>query len=380
MAGSIPLIDAIKNRQIERVRCLIEETDFKRANKEDVILEAVLSEDVDILSELIKKGFDVNKRNQVGSPLVQASILGHKGMMKTLLANGALMDAEEGAEEQLKEGLADAWTNHADEAVYQWMVYEYPQQVALATDEKRVLEQRLDELFREKYIDKVGEETWASIKDNTIKALAMTMWPKQFSFSESLDGLEEKVLKYEAALTLLQSTEVSALFSVKQKALLTRLMDMLSRLKVSESLAGDGKLHTKMRGLVQDLESSVDGFLQNKMRYKAFKAEVNAYLNDKRALELGKPNSKFHKIYNAVIAVFRAIFRMFDLGWIVGRKTMAETYTPGAQTLIGQKHFFEYADNSMSKELLRLSRYFDKTIQAVDDLILAESKPQPPMS
>ncbi|MDF1678260.1 MAG: hypothetical protein P1U32_06150 [Legionellaceae bacterium] len=268
--------------------------------------------------------------------------------------------------------LQQAQENYACEEVRRWALNKYPKRMRFKPEEEAAFRQEMADVFDKKYAEKIGEPAWLLVKDSIVFALKNSVWGSPRIKNPSLKVLQKEVTRYETALQQLRQSYLSPFFSEKQRAHLKTLLERLQTLKDSDELSGDGKLHTQMRALVEALEAHMNDFLQNKLNYPDFKARIKETIEDDSVAVLKKPNGRFHRLYNAVVAVFRAFFRLFDLAWVVGRPTMAATYTPLAQTLVGRKHFFEYAEESVSSELMQLTKDLDDSMQAIDDLMPAQ--------
>ncbi len=278
-----------------------------------------------------------------------------------------MQDALLAAENKLQHALE----NYACEAVRQWAIKKYPTKVRFSAGEEAAFRQEMADAFDSTYAEQIGEPAWSLVKDSIVFALTNSVWGNRKIKNPSLEVLQKEIAQCETALLQLKQSYLSPFFSEKQRLHLTTLRELLQTLKGSDELSGDGQLHTQMRMLAEDLEGHVNDFLKNELNYPDFKTRIKETLEDDSVAVLKKPNGRFHHLCNAVIAVFRAFFRLFDLAWILGQPTMAETYTPFAQTLMGQKHFFAYIENSVSEQLMQLSKDLDESIQAIDDLMPA---------
>lgn len=129
-------------------------------------------------------------------------------------------------------------------------------------------------------------------------------------------------------------------------------------------------LQKNMNVLINDLIKMVDDFKSQNLSYEGFKTAVNNKFNTDDANKLKEPNSPYYELHYAVASVFRGIFRLFDLGWVVGRKTMNETYTPFAKTFTGNNHFFELPKHSVQKEMAELTAEVEVKIRKLDELFV----------
>ncbi|MDF1647127.1 MAG: hypothetical protein P1U61_09190 [Legionellaceae bacterium] len=278
--------------------------------------------------------------------------------------------------DDVEKRLTLAWENYACESIRQWVEIKYPTQTKLNLEQKKVLQQQIEQHFYEQYHHQITESNWHEIKSVIVDSVSKPYWAETGAKNKKMKGkslsvLQEEIKTLEAELLRLKPKleQLTPALSKKQQEHLGMLIEKLQVLKASEPLAGEGVLHVMMRGLVGRLEVYADAFLQHKLQYQVFKALVEACLDDKNIEILKRPNAGLHHLYNAVVFVFRSIFRLFDLGWTVGQKTMAETHTPFAQSLVGRKHFFEYAENSVSQQLMHLAKELEHSLQALDHLI-----------
>jgi hypothetical protein len=119
----------------------------------------------------------------------------------------------------------------------------------------------------------------------------------------------------------------------------------------------------KIASLINPLVQHINDFLKTKNR-EAFKNSCHATLSSHEYHALKKPHTFLEKMHHALVCLFRAFFRMFDLGWMVGAKTMAETQTPFAKRLTGRDHFFEPAKtSSLGKRAAALSEHFSSVME-----------------
>lgn len=126
---------------------------------------------------------------------------------------------------------------------------------------------------------------------------------------------------------------------------------------------------------VTDLIQLVDDLMLNKITREQFKASINTALNNEQAQKLQEPNSPHYDIHYAITSVFRGLFRLFDLGWMIGRKTMNETYTPFAKIFTGNNHFFELPRKSTQEQMSRLTQEIENEIKNLDDLFVTTASP-----
>lgn len=127
---------------------------------------------------------------------------------------------------------------------------------------------------------------------------------------------------------------------------------------------------------VPALKSMVEAAMQHLNQFSKDKdiEKLKIGLNevfDKTSYKKYKPFST--QIYDALIMVIRAFFRMLDyLVTYVTRadKLMADTYTPGAQSIVNRSHFFTYSavPATPSKKLLKLKEAFDGRVEKLENL------------
>ncbi|MDP3705822.1 MAG: DnaJ domain-containing protein [Legionellaceae bacterium] len=82
----------------------------------------------------------------------------------------------------------------------------------------------------------------------------------------------------------------------------------------------------------------------------------------------------FTQIYDVFIQIIRTLFRVLDyLVTFVSRrdKLMADTYTPGAQSIVNRSHFFNYSTvpPKPSKKLEKLQEEFDEKLNKLENLL-----------
>ncbi len=120
----------------------------------------------------------------------------------------------------------------------------------------------------------------------------------------------------------------------------------------------------KSSELLQPLFNDINQFIfSDNPDIGLFEKNINKTLEDIKS-KIKDPTYGDH-IIDAVVVLFRAFFRVFDLtfSWLTGNTTMAESETPLALKLTGKKHFFERPDSK------RAPIEFNQACEAVGETI-----------
>lgn len=119
---------------------------------------------------------------------------------------------------------------------------------------------------------------------------------------------------------------------------------------------------------IQSFEHDLEGKTTNSdvVGYKHFKETVDFHFNnDKRGLEAKKTNSIFYPVNYAIMSLFRAFFRMFDV-LIAGVKTISGAEYQTQNDKKGYKPFFKLPEESTNKHAVALEQEFNNAIQKID--------------
>ncbi len=126
----------------------------------------------------------------------------------------------------------------------------------------------------------------------------------------------------------------------------------------------------KMNALLSILSFDLDDYINKRnhknpdenAQYQHFKDVVNRHLNnDPRGKAVREPDSFFYPVHYAIVALFRAFFRIFDVLLSLGAK-QTKNDTPGYEP------FFKLPEASLRKRANELSKEFQDTIDALDKL------------
>lgn len=137
------------------------------------------------------------------------------------------------------------------------------------------------------------------------------------------------------------------------------------------SKANMGALISILISDIESFERNLEGKMANlDVDYKHFKKTVDFHFNnDNRGLEAKKTNSIFYPVNYAIMSLFRAFFRMFDI-LIAGLKTISGTEYQTQNDKSGYKPFFKLPEESTIKHAVALEQEFNNSIQKIDAIRL----------
>lgn len=178
----------------------------------------------------------------------------------------------------------------------------------------------------------------------------------------------------------------------EQLEIVTRLKSSLEKLKIefpfipllntAKGFVDPRGYKANMHNLVAILLADVgdyEGHLKNQLEghksqnsdiveYNHFKGVVEYHLyEDPRGKNASKSNSPLYPVYYAIISLFRAFFRMFDVliaaaKTVTGAKYQTKNDTPGYEP------FFKLPEESTGKQAIALQQEFKKAILELDKL------------
>lgn len=158
-------------------------------------------------------------------------------------------------------------------------------------------------------------------------------------------------------------------FVTKQQDVFNFLTQALRN--VRESMFIDSVDAQSIAPLLDALDEAIAGFKD----LPTFKKHcMDAFKSNEHLLT--ETHACTNKTYYALVDLFRAFFNLFDLGWVIGAQTMAETYNPLARKVVGRNHFFPSPEAALGKRVAKLSQDFNDALKTLDDLT-GKNEPQP---
>lgn len=230
---------------------------------------------------------------------------------------------------------------------------------------KRLKKNEIDPTSLKEASQQINNRT-VMIKQDTFPGLGATIREKQlYKLACNAEADFDAWTKTYARSASARKIYASSPYKLKQNGL-SNFKSKLELFKDTDAL---------MSLFVTDLIQLVDDLMLNKITREQFKASINTALDNEQARKLKEPNSPYYDIHYAITSVFRGLFRLFDLGWMIGRKTMNETYTPFAKTFTGNNHFFELPRKSTQEQMSRLTQEIENEIKNLDDLFVTTASP-----
>lgn len=132
-----------------------------------------------------------------------------------------------------------------------------------------------------------------------------------------------------------------------------------------------------LNALIEPLRVSLKSFIETGNLIEFKKAVIQTLKDSKSTIGARAEPSIFKTMYNAVVLVLRAFFRIFDhifSALTFREKLMRDTQTPLAMRVTGKMHFFNYCDNPLPEavqakgSLETLKSAFDKAIEKFEQM------------
>ncbi len=175
---------------------------------------------------------------------------------------------------------------------------------------------------------------------------------------------------------MIQSLQNTTSLAELQSYLLAKMKRSLSekcQIFLDEGIDGNG-VHANMLSLIRSLLTEVESFsaitAQNKevsiVAYEKFKQAITILLNDdERAKKARLPNTVLYPFHCAIVAIFRAFFRIWD----VLLTAMSNRIQGKEEPYIYQSRasFFKFPENSTQKDMFHLKKEFDVLIEKLDE-------------